>query len=235
MSASPDRLAELAERYGLTPAAGDRLAILLEQLADEQAPTTVREPGRAIDTHIADALTGLEIEQLRDARTIADLGAGAGIPGLVLAAVLQGARVVLVESVGKKAAFIDRAAAAMGLDNAEVVTARAEAWEQGIGSCDAVTARALAPLPILVEYAAPLLRLGGALVAWKGDPDIPERDDGEHAARVLGMSAAMRHDVAPRPGADRRSLYVYVKLRDTPQGYPRRAGMARKRPLRAPS
>ena len=235
MSAPSDRLEALAEQHALTPAARERLAILLEQLADDHAPTTVREPDRAVETHIADALTGLEVEQLRAAGTIADLGAGAGIPGLVLAAVLPRTRVVLVESIGKKAAFIDRAAAAMGLDNADVVTARAEAWAQGVGNCDAVTARALAPLPILVEYAAPLLRLGGALVAWKGAPEIAERDDGEHAARVLGMSAAIRHDVAPRPGADNRSLYIYVKLRDTPQGYPRRAGIARKRPLRAPS
>lgn len=228
------RLAELVERYALTPAAGERLGILLEELAgDEHAPTTVREAHRAVDVHVADALAALELPAVREARVIADLGAGAGVPGLVLAAVRTDARVVLIETVGRKCAFIDRAAAAMGLDNAEVVPARAEAWAAGLGACDVVTARALAPLPILVEYAAPLLRLDGALVAWKGEPDAAERADGEHAARLLGLSPAAVHPVEPWPGADRHSLYVYLKLRSTPNGYPRRPGFARKRPLRA--
>jgi len=229
------RLDDLASRFGLSPVARAQLGILLELLEDEQAPTTVHEPGRAVEAHIADALTGLEVEQVRTARTIADLGAGAGIPGLVLAAALPEAHVSLVESVGKKAAYIDRVAAAMGLDNAEVVASRAESWREGIGRCDVVTARAVAALPILVEYAAPLLSAGGALVAWKSQPDPAEHEDGEHAARILGMSPARPTPIAPQPGADRRSLYVYVKLRETPGIYPRRPGIARKRPLRAPS
>jgi 16S rRNA (guanine527-N7)-methyltransferase len=228
------RLDQLAKRYELAASARERLAILLEQLQDRHAPTTVQDPCRAVETHVSDALTGLEVEQLRRAERIADLGAGAGIPGLVLAAALSRTHVVLVESVGRKAAYIDRVAAAMGLDNAEIVTARAESWQQGIGSCDVVTARAVAPLPILVEYAAPLLRIGGALVAWKGDPESAEREDGDHAARVLGMSAAEPLAVSPQRGADYRSLYLYRKLTETPPGYPRRPGIARKRPLRAP-
>lgn len=229
------RLDELGAAYDLSAAGRERIGILLEQLVDEHAPTTIREPSRAVDVHIADALTGLEVPQLREAATIADLGSGAGIPGLVLAAALPRAHVVLVESVGKKAAYIDRVAAAMGLDNVEVVSSRAESWREGIGRCDAVTARALAALPVLVEYAAPLLRLGGTLIAWKAEPEAAEREDGEHAARMLGMSPASRLRLEPQPGADRRSLYIYAKLRETPETYPRRPGIARKRPLRASS
>jgi 16S rRNA (guanine527-N7)-methyltransferase len=228
------RVAELVERYDLTPAAAERLLIFLEELADdEHAPTTVREPRRAVDVHVADALAGLEVPELRAASTIADLGAGAGVPGLVLAAARPDARVVLVEAVGRKCAFIDRVAAAMALDNVEVVPARAEAWADGLDACDVVTTRALAALPVLLEYAAPLLRLGGALVAWKGAPDEAERADGEHAARVLGLSPAAVRPIEPWPGADRHSLYVYLKVRSTPNTYPRRPGIARKRPLRA--
>ena len=234
-SAVAERLDELATRYGIAAAGRQRLAILLAQLEDEHTPTTVRAPDRAVEAHIADALTGLHVPQLRSAATIADLGAGAGVPGLVLAAALPQAHVVLVESVGRKAAYIDRVAAAMGLDNAEVVGARAESWLGGHGRCDVVTARALAPLAVLVEYAAPLLRIGGALVAWKGEPERAEHDDGDHAARILGMSPAAPVRIAPQPGADRRNLYVYVKRGETPSGYPRRPGIARKRPLRAPS
>jgi 16S rRNA (guanine527-N7)-methyltransferase len=228
------RLAGLAERHGLSPASTERLGIFLEELADdEHAPTTVRDPARAVDVHVADSLAALDVEQLRSASRIADLGAGAGVPGLILAAALPEARVTLVESVGRKCAFMDRVAAAMGLDNADVLPARAETWAEGLDACDAVTARALAPLPVLVEYAAPLLQLGGALVAWKGTPEPAEEADGEAAARMLGMEFAERWAIEPFEGAERHSLYVYVKVRSTPNGYPRRAGIARKRPLRA--
>jgi 16S rRNA (guanine527-N7)-methyltransferase len=193
----------------------------------------VRDPAQAVHAHVADALTGLLVPELAAATRIADIGAGAGIPGLVLAAALPGAEVIEVESLARKCAFLERAVAAMGLGNAAVVCARAEEWAAGREACDAVTARAVAPLPVLVEYAAPLLRPGGALVAWKGTPDADEVADGDHAAAVLGLAAGRRVAVPPFPGADQRSLYVYLKVRSLPNGYPRRPGMARKRPLRA--
>jgi 16S rRNA (guanine527-N7)-methyltransferase len=231
-SSVEQRLAELAERDGLGAAAVERMRVLLELVAeDETAPTTVRDPAQAVDVHIADSLSGLEIEALRSAGAIADLGAGAGFPGLVLAAALPAARVALVESVGKKTAFIERAAAAMGLDNVEVVNGRAEEWQTGIGANDVVTARALAPLGVLVEYAAPLLRDGGVLVAWKGVRDAGEEAVAERAAAQIGLELAEVRPVQPWEDVEARHLYVYSKVRDTPPRFPRRAGMARKRPL----
>ncbi|HEX6389888.1 MAG TPA: 16S rRNA (guanine(527)-N(7))-methyltransferase RsmG [Solirubrobacteraceae bacterium] len=207
------------------------MATVLDLLADEAASvSSVRERGAAMRVHVEDSLDGLRVAQLREARRIADIGAGAGFPGLVLAAALPEARVYLVESVGRKCAFIDRAAAAAGLDNADVVCARAEEWP---GQVDAVTARALAPLNILVEYAAPLLELGGALVAWKGRPDLAEEADGAAAAAVVGLELADVVEIEARQGADERRLYVYLKVLETPARFPRRAGMARKRPIRA--
>ena len=144
---------------------------------------------------------------------------------------LPEARVALVESVGRKCAFLDRAAAAAGLRNVAVVPARAEAWEEGLGAHDLVTARALAPLNVLVEYAAPLLAEGGHLVAWKGRPDPEEEADGAAAAALLGMSEPVERPVEGPAGADHRSLYLSMKVRPTPNGFPRRPGMARKRPL----
>lgn len=228
------RLAELAERWDVAPAGVAALRTLLEVLRDDPtAPTTIREPARAVDAHVADALAGLQVPELEAGRLVADLGAGAGVPGLVLAAARPAMHVVAVESLGRKCAFLQRLIAAMGLANAEVACARAEEWVAGRERCDAVLARALAPLPVLVEYAAPLLRPGGALVAWKGAVDAAEAADGDHAARLLGLDAPRVVDVAPFPGADRRTLHVYLKVGLVPNGYPRRAGMARKRPLRA--
>jgi 16S rRNA (guanine527-N7)-methyltransferase len=149
----------------------------------------------------------------------------------VLAAALPEARVSLVESASRKCAFLERAVAAAGLPNVDVVHARAEEWREGLGACDAVTARALAPLGVLAEYAAPLLVPGGVLVAYKGMRDPAEEADGDRAAGVLGLEPRPPAAVDPFPGADHRHLYVYSKVRDTPDRFPRRPGMARKRPL----
>jgi 16S rRNA (guanine527-N7)-methyltransferase len=208
-----------------------RLLDLLER--DETAPTTVRDRTEALDVHVADSLSGLELPAVRDARRIADLGAGAGFPGLVLAAALPDARVALVESVGRKCAWLERAVEAMGLTNAEVVHARAEEWTDGIGANDLVTARALASLNVLVEYAAPLLVEEGALVAWKGRRDPLEEADGAAAASRLGMEPRDVARVQPFASARDRHLYLYLKVGPTPNRYPRRPGMASKRPLRA--
>jgi 16S rRNA (guanine527-N7)-methyltransferase len=226
------RLEELATKYSLPEGAAQRIDEILRLVAnDETAPTTIRDPRAAADAHVADSLTGLEVEGLRTAQRIADLGAGAGFPGLVLAAALPDAQVSVVESQNKKCQFLERAMETAGLENVEVVNARAEEWSAGMGANDAITARAVAPLNVIAEYAAPLLRVGGTLVAWKGVRDPAEEADGVAAADELGLEVVDVHTVAPFRGADHHHLYVYSKVRDTPSRYPRRAGMARKRPL----
>jgi 16S rRNA (guanine527-N7)-methyltransferase len=228
------RLAELAARYELAPAAAGALSRLLGLICgDPMAPTTVREPAVAVDTHVADALVALELPAVREARCIADLGSGAGFPGLVLAVARPQAQITLVESNRRKCEFLERAAAKMELDNVVVVPERAESWTEGLGTRDLVTARALAPLPVLVEYAAPLLAQDGALVAWKGRRDDVEDTDGAAAAAATGLELVDVVAVRPWSGAERLHLHLYVKVGLTPNRYPRRPGMARKRPLRA--
>jgi 16S rRNA (guanine527-N7)-methyltransferase len=229
-----ERLTELAQRFELPPGSPERLSRLLDLVESEPASiTTVRDPRRAADVHVADSLVALELPVVRAAGRLADLGAGAGFPGLVLAIALPAAEVVLVESVQRKGAFVRRAADELGLDNVRVEPVRAESWLAGLRTCDVVTARALAPLAVLLEYAAPLLRLGGSLVAWKAVPDPGELRDAAAAAAILGMGVAQAHAVSPFQDAGERSLYLSSKVMDTPDGYPRREGMARKRPLRA--
>jgi 16S rRNA (guanine527-N7)-methyltransferase len=228
------RLAQLAERFELPAATAPALDALLELLAgDPTAPTTITDPATAVDAHVADALVALELEQVRAARRLADIGSGAGFPGLVLAAALPEAEVSLVESSSKKCAYLRRAADAMGLENVEAVPLRAEEWTEGLGRCDVVTARAVAPLNVLVEYAAPLLVDGGALVAWKGRRDGAEEVDGAAAATATGLASAAVRPVRPWNDAQNLHLHVYLKVGATPNRYPRRPGMASKRPLRA--
>lgn len=227
------RLDELAARYELDRGSAETFAALLTALAAEPDPhTTVSDPARAIDAHVADSLSGLEIRQLREAETIADLGAGAGFPGLVLAAALPDAQVDLVESAARKVAVIERLAAAASL-RVGALPVRAEELAAGEGreAYGAVTARAVASLPVLVEYAAPLLRLGGVFVAWKGERDATEESAGAAAASVVGLEPAGIVPVVPFRAARNRHLHVYLKVLDTPERFPRRPGMAAKRPL----
>ena len=227
------RLASLVAQYALPPGAEGALGVLLDALAGEHSPTTVRDTVAAVDVHIADALTGLEVPALREAATIADLAAGAGIPGLVLAAALPAAHVYLVESVSRKAEWAQQTAREMGLENVEAIPLRAEEWQAGRNHCAAVTARALASLPVVCEYAAPLLRDGGTLVAWKGAAEEAELRDGVAAAGQLGLEPS--GVIRTRPYAQSRdhTLHLYSKVRPTPDRFPRRAGMATKRPLSA--
>ena len=228
-----ERCDELVAQFDLPVGATGKLVRLLGLLADEESSiTSVRDPGQAVEIHIADSLTGLLVPGLRRAGSIADLGAGAGLPGLVLAAALPDSQVTLVESVGNKTAFIEKAAADMGLTNVSVEPVRAEEAE-GLGSYDAVTARALGSLPLVLEYAAPLLREGGTAVAWKGERDASEVEAGERAAAQLGLSepAWIKVEEGTVRGARSRHLVTCEKIEPTPERFPRRPGMARKRPL----
>ncbi|HEX8067431.1 MAG TPA: RsmG family class I SAM-dependent methyltransferase [Thermoleophilaceae bacterium] len=209
------------------------LARILTALAAEPDPHTSVDPAHAVDVHVADSLSGLAVAELRDAGAIADVGAGAGFPGLALAAVLPRARVDLIESAGRKAAVVERLARAGGLANARPVCARVEEWaaQDGNGAYDAATARAVGPLAVLAEYAAPLLRHGGVLVAWKGARDAAEESAAARAAAQLGLEPVAVLPVTPYPDSRNRHLHVYSKVRETPAGFPRRPGMAAKRPL----
>jgi 16S rRNA (guanine527-N7)-methyltransferase len=225
-------VARLVERYRLATDAGGQLVALAQAVvADTRAPTAVREPHHVVRDHLADSLVALEVEHLRAARTIADIGSGAGFPGLPLAVALPDAWVSLVESNARKCDFIARAAARSRASNVSVVNARVEAWDEGLVSFDAVTARALAPLAVVAEYAAPLLRDGGVVVAWRGARDRAAESEAARAADLLGLETLEPRPVQPYPEAANRHLHLMVKVAETPSAFPRRPGVAAKRPL----
>jgi 16S rRNA (guanine527-N7)-methyltransferase len=226
------KVAQLGERYGLDTEQVDRLAEVLAALArDELAPTTVRAPAEAADVHLADSLVALELKAVRVARRMVEIGAGAGFPGVPLAVALPGCGVALVESQARKCEFIERTLAAAGIDNARAVCARVEEWPEGIGVHDVALARALAPQPVVLEYAAPLLRLGGTVVDWRGRRDPEHESAGLEAAEELGLERVRVLRAQPFAGARDHHLHVFVKRGKTPDRFPRRVGMARKKPL----
>jgi 16S rRNA (guanine527-N7)-methyltransferase len=224
--------AELSEQ------ARAKLSPVVELLAgDASAPSSVRDPAQAWRVHVADSLSGLVVAGLSDARRIADVGAGAGFPGLVLAAALPLARVDLIESIGHKCEFMRRALDAGGIENARVVCGRAEIWASelppggGREAYDAVTARAVGRVATLAELASPLLRPGGILVAWKGRRDDDEEAELARAAPRLAMEPLEVLAVGPFAGSRHRHLHTMRKSGPTPEGLPRRPGMAKKRPF----
>jgi 16S rRNA (guanine527-N7)-methyltransferase len=128
---------------------------------------------------------------------------------------------------------IERLARAAGARNARALPLRAEELAAGDGrdAYDVATARAVAPLAVLVEYAAPLLRDGGMLVAWKGSPDAEEERAGDAAAEIVGLRREDVRNVRPFEETLNLNLYLYSKVRSTPNHFPRRPGAASKRPL----
>jgi len=183
-----------------------------------------------VPLHVLDSAAALPLLDSAPPGRFADLGSGAGFPGVPLA-VLSGRPVVLVESVKKKAAFLERVVAELCLEGS-VRGIRAEelALERGVRFA-AVTARAVAVLPSLVELASPLLAAGGLLICLKGSPDTGELARGDAAALRCGMerttSAAL---VVPHVDA-RRTVVVYRRSAVPSVALPRRSGMAQRQPL----
>ena len=216
----------------LDAAARERLRTVLELLAQERASVSSVVDQRAWQVHVADSLTGLEVPELREGARIADVGAGAGFPGLVLAVALPGAEVDLIESVGRKCEFMRQAIEAAGIVNARVRNSRSEDWAAGEGreAYDAVTARAVGRLSTLAELASPLLKPNGVLVAWKGKRDGGEEEQLRNASETLAMAPEKILDVGDRAGSEHRHLHVIRKSGPTPANLPRNPGIAKKRP-----
>lgn len=217
---------------GLSDRAREQLETVLALLAEERASVSSIIDERAWQVHVVDSLTGLEVPELREAGRIADIGAGAGFPGLVLAAALPDARVDLVESVGRKCEFMRRAIEASGIPDAAVLNTRSEdlAGGEGREAYEAVTARAVGRLSTLAELASPLLEPDGVLVAWKGRRDADEERQLANAAAELAMAPERILDVGNRAGSEHRHLHVIRKTGATPPNLPRKPGIAKKRP-----
>jgi 16S rRNA (guanine527-N7)-methyltransferase len=163
-----------------------------------------------------------------------DIGTGAGFPGLPLKIALPELRLTLVESVGKKVAFCKHIVEKLSLEGVEVIQARAEALgQQGEHRqrYDWAVARAVANLPVLVEYLLPLVRLGGVALAMKGETGPAEAHEADFAIQLLGGHLRRLVPVTLPGVAEERYLVVIDKTAATPAGYPRRVGLPAKRPL----
>jgi 16S rRNA (guanine527-N7)-methyltransferase len=192
--------------------------------------TSVETEIDAIDLHVADSLTALPLVETAPAGRLVDLGSGAGYPGLPLG-VMSGRPVTLVEARRKKAAFLAKVVDDLRFE-ADVLPVRAEELALDRPGCYAVAvARAVAPLPSLVELAAPLLGPGGVLIAMKGAPGADEIARGDEAAAIVGLDRVALDEVALPGRPDRRTLVAFRRVAAASVPLPRRSGLAQHRPL----
>ncbi|HWO73485.1 MAG TPA: 16S rRNA (guanine(527)-N(7))-methyltransferase RsmG [Dehalococcoidia bacterium] len=238
MSNGPDSLAALPG-FRLSELALRRLQQYRDALAGAPFNLTSlrdREPQALERRHLAESLAFGQLLARRGLLTpgvrLLDLGAGAGLPGIPLKIAWPDIDLTLLESVGKKCRFLEDVVRRLGLE-AKVVEARAEDAGRDPRyreAFDLVVARAVAPLPVLLEYSLPLLRVGGQLAAIKGSAALREVEDSGAALAALG-GRLVDIDVFRAPGGMELRAVLVGKDFPTPERYPRRAGIPAKRPI----
>ena len=213
--------------------AAERFVVLLLEANARTNLTRVVEPIEVARLHLLDALSALPIlDRLGSTRAL-DLGTGGGVPGIVLAIARPRMTWTLVDSVTKKVTAVRAMLEALGLPNVTALSARAEDLGRANDhreSYDLVAARACAALPVLAEYALPLTRVGGSVMAWKGAGARDEVAAAGVAIDRLGGSAPTLV-TAGWPELGERALVLIPKVVPTPWAYPRRPGMPSRRPL----
>ncbi len=196
--------------------------------------TAIRKPEEIRSKHFLDSLTCLQgFKEPKPIRMI-DIGTGAGFPGIPLKIAYPHLRLTLVESVGKKADFCRHMIEVLQLEKVDVLQARAEDLGQTSGHremYDLAVARAVAALPVLAEYLLPLVKVGGRVIAQKGESAPAEVHAAEHAVHMLGGRIYQIKPIVLPGVADERFLILIDKIATTPHPYPRRAGQPAKRPL----
>ena len=225
-----------ALRASLPPGFADAAERYVELLIEANARlnlTRIVDPSDVARLHLLDALSVLPVlDELAPLRAL-DLGTGGGVPGVVLALARPEISWTLVDSARKKADAVRGFVDALGLHNVTVIAERAESLGRDVAhreQFDLVAARACAALPVLAEYALPLIRVGGALVAWKGPIQPDELRTGRAALSALGGGALETHATGIPALGDHQFVTV-CKVGPTPERFPRRAGEPTRRPL----
>jgi 16S rRNA (guanine527-N7)-methyltransferase len=196
--------------------------------------TAIRDSEGVRVKHFLDSLSCLNVLKEPAPTRLIDIGTGAGFPGIPLKIALPNLRLTLVESVGKKADFCRHIVQVLGLEQVEVLQSRAE--ELGLDRShrehyDWVVARAVAAMPILMEYLLPLARVGGAILAQKGESGPAETHSADRAIQILGGKIRKLVKINLPGIVEDRYLVVVDKVAATPPGYPRRVGLPSKKPI----
>jgi 16S rRNA (guanine527-N7)-methyltransferase len=196
--------------------------------------TAIKEIPQIRSKHFLDSLTCFLAFGEKIPRRLIDVGTGAGFPGLPIKILFPKVHLTLVESIGKKARFCEHIVTQLNLENVTVIQSRAEDLGRDPKfreKFDWAVARAVANLPTLVEYLLPLVRIGGAVIAQKGESAHAEAHKSDQAIHVLGGRLRQLLPVTIPGVAEERYLVIIDKIAATPKSYPRNAGMPAKKPL----
>jgi len=196
--------------------------------------TAIRVPEHIRVKHFLDALTCITAMRNKLPSRLIDIGTGAGFPGIPLKIFYPSMQLSLVESIGKKVNFCRHIVDVLGLDNVTVIQGRAEEIGRDPGQrqqYDWAVARAVAILPVLVEFLLPFVKVGGAALAMKGESAPAEAHQAEHATRLLGGHLRKLIPLTLPGVVEQRYLVIIDKIVATPDLYPRRAGIPAKNPL----
>jgi len=196
--------------------------------------TAITEPLAIEMRHFLDSLSVVKATSIQPGCKIIDVGSGAGFPGIPLKIVFPQIQLSLLEATGKKTTFLEHVIAQLKLTNVRIVNARAEEAGQDRThreAYDLVLARAVAHMPILLEYLLPLARIGGRVVAMKGESAAAEIHAAESALRILGGHFKQITPVELPHVAETHYLVVVDKTAATPHQYPRKPGIPSKKPL----
>ena len=196
--------------------------------------TAIRDSEGVRTKHFLDSLSCLLVMRDNPPARLVDIGTGAGFPGIPLKILLPNIQLTLVESVGKKADFCRHVVEVLNLDKVEVLTCRAEEMGQDRNHrerYDWAVARAVAALPVLAEFLLPLVKIGGSILAQKGESGPAEAHLADKAIRLLGGRLRTVQKLNLPGVVEDRYLVVVDKTAATPPGYPRRVGLPAKRPI----
>lgn len=196
--------------------------------------TAIRDPAQVRVKHFLDSLSACLALRGSTVERVIDVGTGAGFPGLPLKIVNPQMQLTLVESIGKKTAFCEHLIDKLGLEGVVVIQMRAEELghlAEHREQYDWALARAVAVMPVLLEYLLPLVRVGGSVLAMKGESGPAEAQSAEKATQLLGGHLRQLMPLTLPGVAEERYLVVVDKVAVTPQKYPRRVGIPAKRPL----
>jgi len=196
--------------------------------------TAIRDVESIRTKHFLDSFSCVQAWKASPPAHLIDVGTGAGFPGLPLKILYPSIKLTLVESVGKKAMFCQHIVSVLGLDNVNVIQARAEALGQNLAhreKYDWAIARAVANLSVLSEYLIPLVKIGGRMLAQKGESGPAEAQSAEKAMKLLGGKLEQLIPVTLPGVVDERYLVIVDKVAATPPKYPRKPGLPGKAPL----
>ncbi len=233
-----DILRETSAKYDVevSDSLGEKLSIYAKELKEWNEKinlTAITDDEGIAIKHFLDCLLVSRVAEFKSGMKIIDVGTGAGFPGLVIAAAYPGVNVTLLDSTGKKLKAVEEIAQAMGVENVEILHARAEDAGKKAEyreQYDYATARAVAELRVLLEYTLPFVKKGGSFLSLKSIAAKEEIDNASSSLKILGGKIEGINEFT-LPGGDKRAIIRVKKISQTSAKYPRPSAQIAKKPL----